>query len=131
MQQHTTRRRRLTSLVSVIAITLAGIGIGAVAAPAASADVSPGLSPVAARTDGVVTADALPTVQIDGVAWSQAVVGNTVYVGGGFTTARPAGSAPGQNTTPRSNLLAYDITTGNLITSFAPVINGQVLSVAA
>ena len=37
----------------------------------------------------------------------------------------------GQNNTPRANLLAYDITTGNLITSFAPVLNGQVLSVAA
>ena len=79
----------------------------------------------------MVTADALPTVQVNGVVWSQAVVGNTVYAGGGFTQARPAGAAAGTNQTPRSNLLAYDITTGNLITSFAPVVNGQILSVAA
>ena len=44
--------------------------------------------------------------------------------------ARPVAAA-GTNETPRSNLLAYNITTGNLITSFAPVVNGQILSVAA
>jgi large repetitive protein len=127
MQQQTSWRRRMTSLVSVVAITLAGIGLGVLMAPAASADPSP----VVPRADTVVTADALPTVQVDGVVWSQAVVGNTVYAGGSFANARPAGAAAGTNTTPRSNLLAYDITTGNLITSFAPVLNGQVLSVSA
>ena len=54
------------------------------------------------------------------------VVGNTVYAGGKFTNARPAGAAAGTNQTPRSNLLAYDITTGDLITTFAPSLNGQV-----
>lgn len=78
-----------------------------------------------------VSADALPTVQVDGVVWAQAVVGNRVYAGGKFTTARPAGAAPGTNTTPRGNLLAYDITTGALVTSFTPTLNGQVLSIAA
>ncbi len=76
-----------------------------------------------------VSADPLPTVQIDGVAWTQRVIGNTVYVGGNFTTARPAGSAPGVNTVARANLLAYDITTGNLINSWAPTTNGDVLSI--
>jgi len=76
-----------------------------------------------------VAADPLPTVQIDGVAWTQRVIGNTVYVGGNFTTARPAGSAPGVNTVARANLLAYDITTGNLINSWAPTTNGDVLSI--
>lgn len=78
-----------------------------------------------------VTADRLPTVQVNGVVWSQAVVGNIVYAGGSFTNARPAGAAPGTNLTPRRNLLAYDITTGNLVTTFAPDLNAQVLSVAA
>jgi hypothetical protein len=31
----------------------------------------------------------------------------------------------------RSHLLAYDIRTGELITSFAPTLNAQVISVAA
>jgi chitodextrinase len=78
-----------------------------------------------------VGADVLPTTQIDGVAWAQTVVGNTVYVAGKFTTARPAGAAAGVNTTPRSNLLAYDITTGNLISSFNVPLNAQALAIAA
>ena len=82
----------------------------------------------AART---VSADPLPTVQINGVVWSQAVVGTTVYAGGSFTSARPAGSALGQNETPRQHFLAYDITTGQLDTTFAPSFNAQIRAVAA
>ena len=63
--------------------------------------------------------------------WSQVIVGNIVYAGGKFGNARPAGSAAGTNNTVRNNLLAYDITTGALVTSFVPNLNGQVLSVAA
>src|SRR3954447_20545312 len=86
----------------------------------ASADTAP---PDAA-TPPTVSADALPTVQADGGVWAQAVVGNTVYAGGKFTTARPAGSAAGTNTVNRNNLLAYDIRTGDLVASFAPNLNG-------
>jgi hypothetical protein len=78
-----------------------------------------------------VTADALPTVQIDGVAWTQLIVGNTVYVGGDFRNARPAGVLPGVSDTPRTDLLAYDITTGKLITSFNTILDGQVFALAA
>ncbi|MFB9378908.1 PKD domain-containing protein [Kineococcus gynurae] len=69
----------------------------------------------APSTPATVTADVLPTVQIDGVAWAQVIVGNTVYVTGKFTSARPAGSAPGQNEVPRANALAYDLRTGELL----------------
>lgn len=93
----------------------------------ASADTQPTTPGIPAT----VSADPLPTVQIDGVVWSQAVVGNTVYAAGSFKTARPAGAAAGTQTTVRNNLLAYDITTGNLITSFAPDLNGQALTVTA
>jgi PKD repeat protein len=95
----------------------------------ARADSAP-LTPSAA-TPTTVAADALPTVQIDGVAWAQAVVGNTVYVGGSFTSARPAGAPAGTSETRRANLLAYDIRTGELMTSFSHELNGQVLAVAA
>lgn len=87
-------------------------------------------TPDAARAD-VAGNTALPTVQIDGVAWSQVVVGNRVYVAGSFATARPAGAAPGTNLTPRANLLAYDITTGALIQSWAPSLNAQATAIAA
>jgi hypothetical protein len=65
-----------------------------------------------------VSADSLPTTQIDGVVWQQAIVGNTVYAGGSFANARPAGSAAGTNLTPRNNFLSYDLTTGALNTAF-------------
>ena len=45
-----------------------------------------------------------------------------------FTTARPAGSAAGVNTVPRSNLLAFSISTGQLL-PWAPVADGQVRSI--
>lgn len=77
-----------------------------------------------------VTADGLPTVQINGVVWTQVVVGNVVYAGGQFSTARPAGAAPGKSTVRRSNILAFDIRTGKLITSFAPSVNGSVRTLA-
>ncbi len=94
------------------------------------ADTRPA-NPANPATPPTVSADALPTVQIDGVVWSQAVVGNRVFAGGSFANARPAGSAAGVGNVPRANLLAYDIATGVLDTSFAPALNAQARVVAA
>ena len=116
-------------IAGVVSVVLAAGGLGLMA-PAARADSAP-LDPANPATPTTVTADALPTVQINGVAWSQVVVGNTVYVAGRFTTARPAGAAPGTQETPRNNFLAYDIRTGELITSFVPSLNAQALAVSA
>ncbi|GAA1851204.1 hypothetical protein [Myceligenerans crystallogenes] len=77
-----------------------------------------------------VSSDPLPTVQINGVVWAQAVVGDKVYVGGKFTTARPAGAAPGTQEVARRNLLAYDLHTGRLIQDWAPAANGEVRDLA-
>jgi len=118
MNRHLAGPIAATILITAVAMT--------VSSPASAAP-----APLLPPAPEMVSADALPTVQIDGVVWSQVVVGNTVYAGGRFNNARPAGAAAGTNLTPRGNLLAYDITTGNLITSFAPSLNGQVLSVAA
>src|SRR3954447_15701769 len=116
------RTRALSGFVAL----LTAVGALSLLPGVAEADTRP-----AAGTPSTVAADALPTVQIDGVAWAQAVVGNTVYVGGSFTSARPAGAPAGTNETPRANLLAYDIPSGELITSFAPNLNGEVLAVSA
>jgi PKD repeat protein len=95
----------------------------------AQADSSPPVTSPPVPT--TVSADRLPTVQINGVVWSQVAVGNTVYVAGSFSRVRPAGAAAGTQETVRNNLLAYDIQTGALITSFAPSLNGQALVVTA
>ncbi|WP_170853931.1 LamG domain-containing protein [Microlunatus flavus] len=74
-----------------------------------------------------MTADVLPTTQINsgGYVLDQAIVGDTVYVGGKFTSARPAGAAAGTSQSTRNNLLAYSISTGAL-KSFNPNLNGVV-----
>jgi len=113
-------------LAAVLALMVGLSGLALLAPTGARADTAP-----PAGTPATVSADGLPTTQINGVAWSQVVVGNTVYVGGEFTSARPAGAALGTQETPRANLLAYDIRTGELIQSFAHDLNGQVLVVAA
>jgi len=118
--------RRLLGATTGVLLVLSGIT--ASTQPAARADWAPQDSTDPA-TPATVTADALPTAQIDGVVWSQAVVGNRVYVGGSFANARPAGAAPGTNQVARSNLMAYDIDTGVLVASFAPTLNGEVRSV--
>ncbi len=78
----------------------------------------------------VYTAAPLPTVQIDGVAWGQLVVGDVVYVVGSFDNARPAGAPKKQQQIARSNILAYDLNTGKLIEDFAPALNGAGRSLA-
>ncbi|WP_405218087.1 PKD domain-containing protein [Agrococcus sp. Ld7] len=121
------------ALLSTAALIAAGsmllTGISAVSA--ADGDVPPGPVTMQQRTADVVTADPLPTVQIDnGYVWAQTMIGNTVYAVGSFANARAPLAAPGTNLTPRSNILAFDITNGNLL-PFAPQVNGVIRAVAA
>ena len=119
--------RRLAALA--LSLTLAAGALG-VAAGSATADTAPA-NPGDLKTPVTVSADALPTAQHNGVAWQSTVIGNTVYVVGKFSQARPAGAAPGTQTVTRNNILAFNLTTGALIGNFAPSLNGQALAVAA
>ena len=66
------------------------------------------------------------------MVWSQAVVGNTVYAAGNFTQARPAGVAVGgAGSVARGNLMSYNLTTGVLVSTFAPSLNAQAKVVTA
>jgi hypothetical protein len=76
-----------------------------------------------AADPATITADILPTPQTNGTVYSVAIVGNIVYAGGQFTSARPFGSAAGTNEVPRRNLLAFDLTTGALL-PWAPNVQG-------
>jgi PKD repeat protein len=122
--------RRATHCLLAIVVAAATLAVVQLVGPAPAAGAAP-LPPLVDRADDHVTADALPTVQIDGVVWDQEIVGNTVYAVGEFTSARPAGSAAGQNETPRSNILAFDLQTGALKTSFAPTLDRQAKAVTA
>lgn len=118
--------RRCRSVIAVITIMLLVSGL----VPARTVQAAAQPSEVQPRPAGQVTSDALPTAQINGVALTQLIVGETVFVGGSFTSARPAGAAAGVGESQRSNILAYDLRTGALL-PFAPVLNQQVKALAA
>ncbi|GAA3472294.1 LamG-like jellyroll fold domain-containing protein [Nonomuraea roseola] len=109
--------RTAMALIALLAVTLV--------IPAAQADIDPEQG-----TPETVSADALPTWQINGVVWKMATVGTTVYAVGSFSKARPPGTNPGSaQEVNRSNILAFDITTGNLL-PFNPALNGQARTIA-
>lgn len=120
-------RRSLRAVAVVLACALVWLGLAPIGATVAYADTDP-----AASTPATTSADALPTWQVNGVVWSQAVVGNTIYVTGKFATARPPGVAiGGAGEIPAGNLFAYDIRTGERVASFAHTLNAQGLVVRA
>lgn len=131
MSHRTLSGRRASAVLASVTLAVASF----VAAPTASAiKQAPADAAVAAEVaadPASVSADSLPTVQVDGIVWKQVIVGNTVYVGGEFQNARPAGAAPGTNLVPRTHLLAYNLTTGVLISSFNHTLNGNVTDLAA
>ena len=93
------RRRRLAAIgVFAPVVAVASLLTVTATSTTAAADTVP-ISPTIPET---VSADALPTVQINGVVWDQVIVGNRVYATGQFSQARPAGAAPGTNETPRA-----------------------------
>ncbi|MCW2524344.1 MAG: domain containing protein [Frankiales bacterium] len=121
------RRAARSRVLLALALPLA-IAASLFSAPSASAlPLTPG--PIAQPSAAIVTPVALPTAQIDGVAWTQVIVRNTVYVGGSFTYARAAGQPAGKGRVRRYNLLSYNLLTG-VLTTFAPVLNGQVRALA-
>ncbi|MFM7068106.1 MAG: hypothetical protein ACKOYM_01475 [Actinomycetes bacterium] len=65
--------------------------------------------------------------RVNGVGWASLVVGNTVYVGGTFTSVR---DQAGTTVAARANLAAFDATTGRLRTTFRADTNGQVADIA-
>ena len=116
-------RRVLGAFVAAFLLTC-GLSVAG-GGGAAHADTAP-----AAGTLPTVSADALPTWQINGVVWQQIVIGNTVYAVGSFTKARPPGvGAGGAGEVAAANIFAYDLTTGNRVASFSHQLNGQALGI--
>lgn len=115
--------KRLWTTVAVSALTCLGLA----AAPLAQADTVP-----SGTTPATVSADVLPTWQINGVVWSSVLVNNTVYVTGSFTKARPPGvSAGGSGEVDALNIFAFDVTTGNRVTTFNHSLNAQGRTITA
>lgn len=64
---------------------------------------------------------------LDGTVWSMAVVGDTVVVGGAFTSVADSSR---RRTYARRNIFAFDLLDG-AIRPFAPAVDGTVLALAA
>lgn len=110
--------RHATAALAAGALALTAV---ALTVPSASADTQPPTG-----TPVTAAADVLPSLQTDGVVWSMVTVGTTVYATGNFTKTWPAGeTSTSPNSTPRGNLLAFDITTGKLIPGFDHTLNAQ------
>ncbi|WP_433167866.1 LamG-like jellyroll fold domain-containing protein [Kribbella sp. CA-247076] len=88
-------------------------------------------TPPAQSIEASLSAAASPTWQTNASVQGIAVAAGKAYVGGRFTSVRPPGAAPGTGEVGQAYLAAFDATTGDLITSFTPVLNGQVYAVAA
>ena len=117
-------KHALTGLTAVL--VAAGGLLLSTAAPAAAV---PG--PIEQRNARGVTADALPTAQINGVVWDQVVVGDIVYAGGSVHQ-RSAGGLAGGHATRRRAATCWPTTSApaSLVTGFAPTVNGQVKTLA-
>lgn len=114
-------RVRIQQVVSMI-VALSVVGALVVSSAPVQADTAPPSS----KTLETVSADPLPTVQVDGMVWDQVLVGNKVYAVGTFAEARPAGVAlGGKGTVKRANILAFDIRTGVLDTVFVHSITAK------
>jgi cell wall-associated NlpC family hydrolase len=69
----------------------------------------------------------LTSWRVNGVGWATEIVGDTLYVGGSFTTAT---SPDGSVSVPRANLAAFSLTTGELLPAFRADTNGVVRALA-
>ncbi len=88
-----------------------------------------GVLPAQAATSSMSTASD-PTIQTNGRVRAILTVGGVTYLGGTFTSVRPAGAAAGTGETPRANLAAVDTATGTLL-SWAPAADKEVDALAA
>ncbi|KSU67675.1 PKD domain-containing protein [Arthrobacter sp. NIO-1057] len=76
-----------------------------------------------------VSANYLPTPQLNGVAWDLRVHGDVAYVVGSFTRARPSGVNPGgAGEVVRNNAMAFNITSGQIL-PWNPNFNAQVMDI--
>ena len=75
---------------------------------------------------GVTGTGAAGTGELATEAQAFAQVGNTMFVGGNFTTVQKGADATGADKVTQSYLAAFDATTGDWISSFRPTFDNQV-----
>lgn len=106
-----------------VAAPLVAAGIIVAAAATAGAEPTGGTGPNDA-TASPLSATATPMPQTDKTIFALGYSNGVLYIGGTFTTTRPAGAAPGTQTTPQPRLAAINTTTNKVIASWTPNVTG-------
>lgn len=95
---------------------------------AAAAAVAVGLGTAGMAQAAPVGVHPVPTWQTNGRVNAIVVAGSTVYLGGQFTSLRPAGDPVGTGEVARNHMAAVDLTTGALL-PWDPNANGTVRAI--
>lgn len=114
---------RRVYLVVLACVALISFGASFTAVVASSASTAGADTTPQPGLPATVSADPLPTAQVDGVVESEVIVGNYVYATGKFSNIRPPGAAAGVNTEPYSNFIVYDVTTGQIVPGYQHSLN--------
>jgi hypothetical protein len=99
---------------------------GRVAAAAAAALL---LASASTASAAVVQSTSTPTWQTNGRVLSIQIVGSVAYIGGKFTSVRPAGDPAGTGEVPRNRAAAIDLSTQTLL-PWNPNASGTVQAIA-
>jgi hypothetical protein len=102
----------------------AALGVSAALASVLVAGAGPARAVQATQASVVNAVPATDTPDVnDGIVYAIGQVGSTTYIGGSFTSISPHKSTTTYNT---PYIAAFDATTGDIQTSFAPTLDGQV-----
>ncbi len=85
---------------------------------------------VASASAAVVQPHINPSWQTNGRVTSMKIVGTTAYIGGKFTSVRPAGAAPGSGEVVRNHAAAINVANRALL-PWNPNANGVVQAITA
>jgi hypothetical protein len=118
------RSRTFRALTSVVAVALMTAGLIGIVEVAPASALGPPPAPVV--PDQGLSAVGSPIWQTNNSVEALGVANGVVYAGGAFTSVRPPGAALGTSETARNHLAAFSASTGALVTSFNPNVNGEV-----
>src|SRR5262245_38562060 len=120
-ERRTPPMRRISTLIVALATAASGLAL-LPTTPAAAVDADHGSTIVSADP-----ANFTPQIMDDtGIVYAITQVGSQIVVGGVFTQVKQPGGTP----VTRSNLFAFDATTGVINPTFAPTFDGEVDSLA-
>ena len=126
-------KARLLSCCTALALAAAWVGaLPALQASASSAATAVQAHPLSSGSGPGqnLSATASSSWQTNSTVWAIAPVNGMVYVGGNFTSVRPPGDPVGTGEVARTYLAEFNASTGALVTSFDPTLDGEVTALA-